>query len=229
MRLPARSKVLAFLVLSALTAPAQPVVLGQAAQKKVLASAPAAAKRAISHEVYDGWKSIQSPKVSEDGIWLAYAAPTSGRRRRDRGAEPRHRDRTPAPARQGRAGHARRPVPRVHGRAAQGGRRQGEEGEEEARGTAQERVGRHRPRLGPAVDHRACEERAPAEAVERVRGVPPRGAGEEGRREEGRAGEEGGRSREARGRREEEEGKEEGARDRPRHPRAGHGCRDGRR
>jgi len=30
-------------------------------------------KKPITHDVYDGWKSIQGTKVSRDGIWVAYA------------------------------------------------------------------------------------------------------------------------------------------------------------
>ena len=32
-----------------------------------------AAKKRISHDVYDGWKSIQGTKLSHDGVWVAYA------------------------------------------------------------------------------------------------------------------------------------------------------------
>ena len=32
-----------------------------------------AAKKPITHDVYDGWKSIQGTRVSRDGIWVAYA------------------------------------------------------------------------------------------------------------------------------------------------------------
>ena len=32
-----------------------------------------AAKKPITHDVYDGWRSIQGTKISRDGIWLAYA------------------------------------------------------------------------------------------------------------------------------------------------------------
>ncbi len=31
------------------------------------------AKKSITHDVYDGWKSIQGTKVSRDGMWVAYA------------------------------------------------------------------------------------------------------------------------------------------------------------
>ena len=31
------------------------------------------AKKRISHDVYDGWKSIQGTKLSHDGVWVAYA------------------------------------------------------------------------------------------------------------------------------------------------------------
>ena len=33
----------------------------------------ATSKRPITHDVYDGWKSIQGTKVSRDGLWVAYA------------------------------------------------------------------------------------------------------------------------------------------------------------
>src|SRR6478672_9432878 len=31
------------------------------------------AKKPVTHDVYDGWKSIQGTKVSRDGMWVAYA------------------------------------------------------------------------------------------------------------------------------------------------------------
>src|SRR4051812_22501653 len=33
----------------------------------------APAKKPITHDVYDSWKSIQGTKLSADGVWLAYA------------------------------------------------------------------------------------------------------------------------------------------------------------
>src|SRR5258705_2270522 len=36
-------------------------------------SAQQAARKPITHDVYDSWKSIQGTKLSVDGIWLAYA------------------------------------------------------------------------------------------------------------------------------------------------------------
>src|SRR5437016_4925701 len=33
----------------------------------------APAKKPITHDVYDSWKSIQGTKLSNDGVWLAYA------------------------------------------------------------------------------------------------------------------------------------------------------------
>src|SRR5256885_7280105 len=30
-------------------------------------------KLPITHDVYDGWKSIQGTKISRDGVWVAYA------------------------------------------------------------------------------------------------------------------------------------------------------------
>src|SRR5947207_14182213 len=33
----------------------------------------AAAKKPITHDVYDSWKSIQGTKLSRDGVWAAYA------------------------------------------------------------------------------------------------------------------------------------------------------------
>ena len=38
-----------------------------------LAAQQPSAKKPITHDVYDGWKSIQSTKVSRDGVWVAYA------------------------------------------------------------------------------------------------------------------------------------------------------------
>src|SRR5262249_32979000 len=42
----------------------------------VLVIAPLGAqstKKAITHDVYDGWRSIQGTKLSRDGAWVAYA------------------------------------------------------------------------------------------------------------------------------------------------------------
>src|SRR5260221_4983533 len=36
------------------------------------AAQQAAAKRPITHDVYDSWKSIQGTKLSADGTWLDY-------------------------------------------------------------------------------------------------------------------------------------------------------------
>src|SRR5262245_28896092 len=41
----------------------------QAAQQ---AAAPATAKRALTHQDYDNWRSIQSQQLSRDGKWVAY-------------------------------------------------------------------------------------------------------------------------------------------------------------
>ena len=39
----------------------------------------ATVKRPISHEDYDGWRSIESPKLSPDGKWISYLdAPQDG-------------------------------------------------------------------------------------------------------------------------------------------------------
>src|SRR5712691_4027043 len=43
-----------------------------AAPRPVL-HAQTAAKKPITHDVYDSWKSIQGTKLSADGVWLAYA------------------------------------------------------------------------------------------------------------------------------------------------------------
>jgi dipeptidyl aminopeptidase/acylaminoacyl peptidase len=38
-----------------------------------VAGAPPAHKKPITHDVYDGWRSIQGTKISRNGVWLAYA------------------------------------------------------------------------------------------------------------------------------------------------------------
>src|ERR1043165_1492307 len=40
---------------------------------QALAQQPAAGKRPISHKYYDNWHSIQSPQISRDGKFVAYA------------------------------------------------------------------------------------------------------------------------------------------------------------
>src|SRR5262245_35042376 len=42
----------------------------QAAQQ---AATPASAKRTLTHQDYDNWRSIQSQQLSRDGKWVAYA------------------------------------------------------------------------------------------------------------------------------------------------------------
>jgi len=37
------------------------------------AQQPVAAKKPITHDVYDSWKTIQGTKLSRDGVWVAYA------------------------------------------------------------------------------------------------------------------------------------------------------------
>src|SRR5688572_11035622 len=36
------------------------------------------AKRPLSYDVYDSWRSIQGTRLSEDGQWLAYALTSQG-------------------------------------------------------------------------------------------------------------------------------------------------------
>ena len=43
------------------------------AASAVAKATPAAGKRPISHDVYDGWRSIQGTQLSRDGQWLVYA------------------------------------------------------------------------------------------------------------------------------------------------------------
>ena len=38
-----------------------------------LAASAQQAKKPITHDVYDSWKTIQGTKISIDGAWLAYA------------------------------------------------------------------------------------------------------------------------------------------------------------
>mgnify|MGYP001271681685 CR=1 FL=1 len=42
------------------------------ARQRVATTAPAAPRKAITHDVYDSWKSIQGVKLADDGGWLAY-------------------------------------------------------------------------------------------------------------------------------------------------------------
>jgi dipeptidyl aminopeptidase/acylaminoacyl peptidase len=49
------------------------VALAFVAQGSQPANAQTAAKKPITHDVYDSWKSIQGTKLSADGVWLAYA------------------------------------------------------------------------------------------------------------------------------------------------------------
>ena len=62
----------ALAVLVSLSVATAPHALVAQALKKPVATAVAAAKRPITHDVYDGWRSIQTPKLSDDGAWLAY-------------------------------------------------------------------------------------------------------------------------------------------------------------
>lgn len=42
------------------------------APRKAAAATPSVPLRAITHDVYDGWRSIQGVKLSDDGTWLVY-------------------------------------------------------------------------------------------------------------------------------------------------------------
>ncbi len=42
------------------------------ARQRATATAPAAPRKAITHDVYDSWKSIQGVKLADDGAWLAF-------------------------------------------------------------------------------------------------------------------------------------------------------------
>src|SRR5476651_986009 len=60
--------ILAFIFFGGSERPALPGV-GSAA----LHAQTAPAKKPITHDAYDSWKSIQGTKLSSDGVWLAYA------------------------------------------------------------------------------------------------------------------------------------------------------------
>jgi dipeptidyl aminopeptidase/acylaminoacyl peptidase len=49
------------------------VILLCLAAMPALAQSQSAAKKPITHDVYDTWKSIQGTKLSSDGVWLTYA------------------------------------------------------------------------------------------------------------------------------------------------------------
>jgi len=53
-------------------------VIGSYAALSLDAQAPAAAKRPLSYDVVDQWKSIQGTRLSNDGQWLAYALSSQG-------------------------------------------------------------------------------------------------------------------------------------------------------
>jgi dipeptidyl aminopeptidase/acylaminoacyl peptidase len=53
--------------------PVAAVVLVWLASAAAFAQQASTAKRPITHDVYDSWKSIQGTKLSVDGVWLAYA------------------------------------------------------------------------------------------------------------------------------------------------------------
>ena len=121
-------------------------------------SAQTPAKRPISYDAYDGWRTIQGTKISRDGAWLVYTLAAAGRRRRTGRAQSEDRRREAPRSRARRRHHRRRQVRRVHRRAAEGRRGQGQEGEEEAGGTAEARPGRPQPRHGRGVHGDAREE-----------------------------------------------------------------------
>src|SRR5882672_748374 len=66
--------VLAFLFLAGPPAPISDGVARAFGPAVARAQAqPAVAKKPITHDVYDSWRSIQGTKISGDGVWLAYA------------------------------------------------------------------------------------------------------------------------------------------------------------
>src|SRR5262245_64880242 len=49
-----------------------------ALQWTLTAQTPAVAKRPLTYDVVDSWKSIQGTRLSDDGQWLAYATTAQG-------------------------------------------------------------------------------------------------------------------------------------------------------
>ncbi len=70
MQLPAASLLSLSLAL-AVASYAAPAYAQQAAASPAIV--PVAAKKAITHDVYANWRSIQGTQLSQDGVWLAYA------------------------------------------------------------------------------------------------------------------------------------------------------------
>lgn len=80
LRRPSRSAaILAFTLTLAWSGSLSGQAVATAQAPQAAQAAPAAAKRPIPHDAYDGWKSIQEPELSRDGVWLAYTlAPQDG-------------------------------------------------------------------------------------------------------------------------------------------------------
>ena len=193
--------------------------------------APAGVKKPLSYDAYDGWRTIQGTALSRDGQWLVYAlVPQDG--------DGELVVRNLKTDKEFRAARGRQPVVtvgrqvrRLHGRPGESRRGQGQEGQEETGGAAQERPRRHGPGDGPGDDGRAGQELQGAGGIGRLRRLSPRAAAQEAGREEGRSEEGGGEARgqtrgqararegSAEARRAEERGEEEGARHRSRRPR----------
>ena len=154
------------------------IVLALVACSAALVSAQAVVKKPLSYDVYDGWKSIRGTEVSQDGTWLVYALVAEEgdgelvARNLKTGVEHRH------PRGAGPGHHARRPVRRLHNRAAERGGGAGEAGEEEARGSAQERHRHHDARDRRGRRRRPGQELQAARGVVDRRGVPEGAAGQ---------------------------------------------------
>ena len=115
-----------------------------AALQWTLTAQSPAAKRPLSYDVMDSWKSIQGTELSQDGQWLAYATSAPGDdgelvvRNLRTGQEFKH-------ARHQPADHARRKVRRLHHRAAESRRRARGAGERERDGRTGGRARAGRP------------------------------------------------------------------------------------
>ena len=148
-------------------------------------SAQTPAKRPISYDAYDGWKTIQGTKISRDGAWLVYAlSPQDGDgelvvRNLKTGAETRQaRGREPVITADDKfVVFTIAPVKAEVDKA----KKEKKKPEEQPKGG----VGVLNLATGAGVHGRPRQELQGGRRVGQVRGVPARGAREEGRREAG--------------------------------------------
>ena len=148
-------------------------------------AAPAGPKKPLTYAAYDGWRSIQGTQIARDGSWLVYAlVPQDG--------DSELVVRNLKTDKEYRAARGKDPVLTMDGKFVvftiappKAEMDKAKKEKKESRGPAQRRPGHHESGHRRSRDRRKGQELQAGRGIRRFRGLSPRAAGEEGRRQEG--------------------------------------------